>query len=303
MARPARASGFTPAARALAAGESRAKPCAASVSEGVSSSRRQDGVVIALIRALCGAGTAAGRGRRLGHNAAPSFRDAAAVPNALLDTIETTTGAKPVFSVIWLHGLGADGHDFAPIVPELVRREWPALRFVFPHAPVQPITINNGYPMRAWYDIVSLDFSKVREDAAGVRRSIAEETTANEERRAKLAEAQARVAFTRLRALGVGIWLDDFGTGFSGLSHLRRVPVDGVKIDRSFITDLLRDPNDLALTTGVIAMSHSLGVTVVAEGIENVGQHDMLRERGCPLGQGFHLGHPLPPGEIERLFG
>ncbi len=96
------------------------------------------------------------------------------MPHAMLESVETTTGAKPVFSVIWLHGLGADGHDFAPIVPELVRREWPALRFVFPHAPVQPITINNGYPMRAWYDIVSLDFSKVREDAAGVRRSIAE---------------------------------------------------------------------------------------------------------------------------------
>ena len=94
--------------------------------------------------------------------------------NALLETIETTTGAKPVFSVIWLHGLGADGYDFAPIVPELVRREWPALRFVFPHAPVMPITINNGHAMRAWYDIVSLDFSKVREDAAGVRRAIAE---------------------------------------------------------------------------------------------------------------------------------
>ena len=92
----------------------------------------------------------------------------------MLETVETTTGAKPVFSVIWLHGLGADGHDFAPIVPELVRREWPALRFVFPHAPVMPITLNNGYAMRAWYDIVSLDFSKVREDAAGVRRSIAE---------------------------------------------------------------------------------------------------------------------------------
>lgn len=92
----------------------------------------------------------------------------------MLETIETTTGAKPIFSVIWLHGLGADGHDFAPIVPELVRREWPALRFVFPHAPVMPITINNGHAMRAWYDIVSLDFSKVREDAAGVRRSIGE---------------------------------------------------------------------------------------------------------------------------------
>ncbi|GIX38094.1 MAG: carboxylesterase [Silanimonas sp.] len=92
----------------------------------------------------------------------------------MLETIETTTGAKPVFSVIWLHGLGADGHDFAPIVPELVRPHWPALRFVFPHAPVMPITLNNGYPMRAWYDIVSLDFGKGREDAAGVRRSIAE---------------------------------------------------------------------------------------------------------------------------------
>lgn len=92
----------------------------------------------------------------------------------MLETIETTTGARPVFSVIWLHGLGADGHDFAPIVPELVRPHWPALRFVFPHAPVMPITLNNGYPMRAWYDIVSLDFGKVREDAAGVRRSIAE---------------------------------------------------------------------------------------------------------------------------------
>lgn len=92
----------------------------------------------------------------------------------MLETIETTTGPNPKFSVIWLHGLGADGHDFAPIVPELVRKEWPALRFVFPHAPVMPITINNGHAMRAWYDIVSLDFSKVREDAAGVRRSIVE---------------------------------------------------------------------------------------------------------------------------------
>ena len=116
-------------------------------------------------------------------------------------------------------------------------------------------------------------------------------------------EAQATAAFTRLRALGVGVWLDDFGTGFSGLSHLRRVPVHGVKIDRSFITDLLRDPNDLALTTGVIAMAHSLGVTVVAEGIENEGQHDLLRERGCPLGQGFYLGRPLPAEDVGRLFG
>ena len=62
-------------------------------------------------------------------------------------------------------------------------------------------------------------------------------------------EAQASALLSRLRATGVKVWLDDFGTGFSGLSHLRRVPVDGVKIDRSFVADVLRDPDDLALTT------------------------------------------------------
>ena len=75
----------------------------------------------------------------------------------MLQTVEQETGASPQWSVIWLHGLGADGHDFAPIVPELVRPHWPALRFVFPHAPVRPITINNGVPMRGWYDIVGTD--------------------------------------------------------------------------------------------------------------------------------------------------
>jgi predicted esterase len=67
----------------------------------------------------------------------------------LLPAVELETAADPQWSVLWLHGLGADGHDFEPIVPELVRPHWPALRFVFPHAPVRPITINNGVPMRA----------------------------------------------------------------------------------------------------------------------------------------------------------
>ena len=67
----------------------------------------------------------------------------------LLSAIEVETTASPRFSVIWLHGLGADGHDFAPIVPELVRKDWPALRFVFPHAPVRAVTINGGARMRA----------------------------------------------------------------------------------------------------------------------------------------------------------
>lgn len=88
-----------------------------------------------------------------------------------LPTVEHETGPSPAFAVIWLHGLGADGNDFAPIVPELVDPSWPALRFVFPHAPVRPVTINNGAPMRAWYDILSFSPAD-RQVAPGIREAI-----------------------------------------------------------------------------------------------------------------------------------
>jgi phospholipase/carboxylesterase len=86
----------------------------------------------------------------------------------MLETIEVETAAKPDAAVIWLHGLGADGHDFEPIVPEIVRRGERAWRFVFPNAPVRPVTINGGMSMRAWYDIKGLD-RKAAEDFAGFR--------------------------------------------------------------------------------------------------------------------------------------
>ncbi len=87
-----------------------------------------------------------------------------------LATVEVETGPKPAASVIWLHGLGADGHDFEPAVPQLVRPGGRALRFVFPHAPVRPVTLNGGMPMRAWYDIIQLN-RQAAEDQAGVRAS------------------------------------------------------------------------------------------------------------------------------------
>lgn len=90
----------------------------------------------------------------------------------LPETVEVTTGEKPVGSVIWLHGLGADGRDFEPIVPELRLPADLPLRFVFPHAPVRPVTINGGMAMRAWYDILSLD-AQGRADAKGVHESTA----------------------------------------------------------------------------------------------------------------------------------
>lgn len=87
------------------------------------------------------------------------------------DGIEIETGRDPRWAVIWLHGLGADGHDFEPIVPELVRKDWPAIRFVFPHAPVQPVTINGGMRMRSWYDILGFE-PGTPQDETGIRASI-----------------------------------------------------------------------------------------------------------------------------------
>jgi len=114
-------------------------------------------------------------------------------------------------------------------------------------------------------------------------------------------EIHASVQLARIRATGVKVWLDDFGTGFSGLSHLRRVPVDGLKIDRSFVADVLDDSDDLALTAAIIAMGHSLGITVVAEGIESEAQFAILLESGCDQGQGFWLGMPMAEDAIVRL--
>jgi len=87
-----------------------------------------------------------------------------------LETIELLTAEEPTASVIWLHGLGADGHDFEGLVPELKLPKELAIRFIFPHAPNRPITVNNSYVMRGWYDIRSLEFGQ-HEDAEGIHQS------------------------------------------------------------------------------------------------------------------------------------
>ena len=90
----------------------------------------------------------------------------------VLKTAEIGGGERPDGTVIWLHGLGADGHDFEPIVAELKLDQYVDIRFVFPHAPVRPVTINGGMPMRAWYDIISLDRDGLQ-DEVGIRDSAA----------------------------------------------------------------------------------------------------------------------------------
>ena len=101
----------------------------------------------------------------------------------------------------------------------------------------------------------------------------------------------------RLRATGIGIGVDDFGTGYSSLARLKQFPVDSVKIDRSFVDGLGRDPEDSAIVTAVVSMAHALGLTAMAEGVETPDQLAELRALGCELGQGYLFGRPLPADE------
>jgi EAL domain-containing protein (putative c-di-GMP-specific phosphodiesterase class I) len=104
-----------------------------------------------------------------------------------------------------------------------------------------------------------------------------------------------------LRAIGVSLSIDGFGAGFSSLAHLRRLPIDRLKIDLAFVRGATTDPDDASVVTAVIAVAHSLDMRVVAQGVEDEAQVALLRSLRCDEVQGFLWSAPVPPNECERL--
>ncbi|HNE16846.1 MAG TPA: alpha/beta hydrolase-fold protein [Rhodocyclaceae bacterium] len=183
---------------------------------------------------------------------------------ALLPVVEIEPAVPATRSVIWLHGLGADGHDFEPVVDEFDLDRLPPTRFVFPHAPMRAVTINGGYVMRAWYDILSMDFSERREDPAGVLESAA--------------QVEALIARENARGIADGhIVLAGFSQGGAIALHTA-----------------LRHPRRLA---GVLALSTYLPLadTLAAEAAP--------ANRDVPLFMAHGLGDPVIPYAFSRRSG
>ncbi len=114
-------------------------------------------------------------------------------------------------------------------------------------------------------------------------------------------EAAAERVLATLQELGVEVWMDDFGTGYSSLSYLRRYPFRGVKIDYSFVRDIVEDPDDRAIASAIIAMANSLRINVTAEGVESENQVELLQQERCHRLQGFLFGRPMPAAELVTM--
>jgi len=109
----------------------------------------------------------------------------------------------------------------------------------------------------------------------------------------------AILTMRKIQQMGISIAIDDFGTGYSSLSYLKRFPIDVLKVDRSFVTDIPNDLSDMEITAAVIAMAHKLNLKVVAEGIETQEQIDFLRSNRCEYGQGFLIARPMSASQLE----
>jgi len=114
-------------------------------------------------------------------------------------------------------------------------------------------------------------------------------------------ETQAIGLIRALQEIGVRLAFDDFGTGYASLSHLKKFRLDVLKIDRSFVMGMLHDPDDLAIVGATVALGKQLGLSVIAEGVEDADTADMLRRLGCNEAQGYYFGKPMPAADFTQM--
>jgi phospholipase/carboxylesterase len=210
----------------------------------------------------------------------------------LLETVEIETGRNPVGSIVWLHGLGADGHDFEPVVPELVRPGERALRFVFPHAPVRPVTLNNGYAMRAWYDIVGID-RQSRQDEVGIRGSAAaiRALVTRENERGIAAERIVLAGFSQGGAVALFTGLR-YPQTLAGIVGLSCYPVLAATLDAERHAANQQTP---------IFLAHGMFDPMIDVSLGEEGRK-LLEARGYSVEwHTYPLPHSVSPEEIEAI--
>ncbi|MGD9339976.1 MAG: carboxylesterase [Chromatiales bacterium] len=211
-----------------------------------------------------------------------------------LETIEVQTGAEPRHSVIWLHGLGADGHDFEPIVGQLGLPRGAAVRFVFPHAPVRPVTINGGIPMRAWFDILGIDRSAVQ-DEAGIRDS------AERVRRLIDRECDRGIAERNIVLAG-------FSQGGAIALHLglrRAAPLAGIMALSCYLplTHRLAAEHDPAMNTTPVFVAHGSGDPVIPIGMGRAAYEAVAGLGILAEWHEYPMPHAVCPEEIRDIAG
>lgn len=213
-------------------------------------------------------------------------------PTRTLETIEHETAPQPRHAVIWLHGLGADGNDFAPIVPQLLRSNWPAIRFVFPHAPMRAITINAGMRMRAWYDIGGFDLAS-KQDEAGIRESIAQIET--------LIEREARRGIDGRHVILAGFSQGGAIALAAGLRHAQAL--SGIVALSTYlpIAQIIAAERNHANTSVPIFMAHGRFDPVVPQQLGE-SSRDHLRNFGHPVDwHSYPMAHQVCPQEIADM--
>lgn len=210
----------------------------------------------------------------------------------MLETVQILTGQSPSVAVIWMHGLGADGNDFVPIVRELDLSGCPAIRFIFPHAETMPVTINNGYVMRAWYDILGMDLVR-REDEAGLRKSQQqiEQLIAHENERGIPASRIILAGFSQgcAMTLQTGLRYPEKLAGLICLSGYLPLPT------------MIKDERSVANLHTPIFMAHGRGDPVVQINRAEASR-DLLQELGHPVEwHEYLMPHSVCEEEIDDI--